>query len=102
MHYVREGWEAFCPGYVCFSWDRVSDSLSSSAVKFLKINGYKGTSQELNQMKRFLGKLSRLEMVRVCHKAAVDNEERCRLMKDLLHLPKASSKCKIQVMKETA
>ncbi|KAG7561410.1 FBD domain [Arabidopsis thaliana x Arabidopsis arenosa] len=102
VHYVAEGWEGLSPmSRLCFSWDAVSDSLSSSAMKVLEMTGYKGTSQELNQMKRFLGNLSRLEVVRVYHKA-VDDRERSSVMKDLLLLPKASSKCEIQVMKETA
>uniref|UniRef100_A0A1J3IPY2 F-box protein n=1 Tax=Noccaea caerulescens TaxID=107243 RepID=A0A1J3IPY2_NOCCA len=98
VHYVREGWEGI---HLRISWDGVSDSLSSSAVKVLRITGYKGTCQELNQLKRFLGKLSHLEMVRVGYKS-VDDGERCRLLKDLLLLPKASPKCHIQFMKETA
>ncbi|EFH52750.1 predicted protein [Arabidopsis lyrata subsp. lyrata] len=102
VHYVAEGWEGLSPmSRLCFSWDAVSDSLSSSAMKVLEITGYKGTSQELNQMKRLLGNLSRLEVVRVYHKA-VDDRERSSVMKDLLLLPKASSECEIQVMKETA
>ncbi|KFK35152.1 hypothetical protein AALP_AA5G245200 [Arabis alpina] len=100
VHYVREGWEENCR-ILRFSWDNVFDSLSSSAIKVLEINGYRGTCQELNQMKCFLGKLSRLEMVKVAYKA-VDGDERSRFMKDLLVLPKVSSKCKIQVVKETA
>ncbi|VVB14794.1 unnamed protein product [Arabis nemorensis] len=99
VHYVREGWEGVCRLHI--DWDDVSDSMSSSGVKVLEITGYKGTCRELNQMKRFLGKLSRLEMVRVAYKA-VDDGEGSRFMKDLLLLPKASSKCEIQVMKETA
>ncbi|CAA7016709.1 unnamed protein product [Microthlaspi erraticum] len=95
VHYVREGWEGV---HLHISWDGVSDSLSSSAVKVLKINGYRGTSQELNQLKRFLGKLSHLEMVTVDH-GSMDDRGRFRLLKDLLFLPKASSKCQIQVMK---
>lgn len=106
VHYVAEGWEDVYVNLspmsrIYFSWDDVYDSLSSSAMKILEITRYKGTCQELNQMKRFLGKLSRLQMVRVYHKA-VDDKERNRVMKDLLLLPKASSKCEVQVMKETA
>lgn len=100
VHYVAEGWEDLSPmTRLCFSWDDVSDSMSSSAMKVLEITRYKGTCQELNQMKHFLGKLSRLQMVRVYHKA-VDDGEKCRVLKDLLLLPKVS-KCEIQVMKET-
>ncbi|AEE79883.2 F-box protein [Arabidopsis thaliana] len=105
VHYVAEGWEGLSPmtpmSRLCFSWDTVSDSLSSSAMKVLEISGYKGTWQELNQMKRFLGNLSRLEVVRVYHKA-MDDKERINVMFDLFLLPKVSSECDIQVMKETA
>ncbi|KAL1189744.1 F-box protein [Cardamine amara subsp. amara] len=106
VRYVVQGWEN---GYVntsptslvYFSWDDVYDSLSSSAMKVLEITGYKGTCQELNQMKCFLGKLQHLQMARVCLKA-MDVRERNRITKDLLLLPKVSSNCEIQVMKETA
>ncbi|XP_010469362.1 PREDICTED: F-box protein At3g59150-like [Camelina sativa] len=101
VHYVAEGWENLSPmARVCFSWDDVSASLSSSAMKVLEITRYKGTCQEVNKMKHLLGKLSRLQMVKVHHHKAVNDEEKSRLMKDLLLLPKAS-KCKIQFMKET-
>ncbi|XP_019101668.1 PREDICTED: F-box protein At3g59150-like isoform X1 [Camelina sativa] len=100
VHYVAEGWEDLIPmARVCFSWNDVSASLSSSAVKVLEITRYKGTCQEVNRLKLFLGKLSRLQMVRVHHKA-VNDGEKSRLMKVLLLLPKAS-KCKIQFIKET-
>lgn len=77
------------------------DALSSSGVKVLQINGYEGTGEELSHMERFLGTLPRLEMVRVTHKGG-DDGERCRLVNDLLCLPRASPKCKVQVMKESA
>ncbi|XP_019082937.1 PREDICTED: F-box protein At3g59150-like isoform X2 [Camelina sativa] len=100
VHYVAKGWEDLRPiSRLCFSWDDVSASFSSSAVEVLEITRYKGTCQEVNKMKHFLGKLSRLQMVKVHHKA-VNDEEKSRLMKDVLLLPKAS-KCKIQFMKET-
>ncbi|CAE6076746.1 unnamed protein product [Arabidopsis arenosa] len=40
VHYVAEGWEGLSPmSRLCFSWDAVSDSLSSSAMKVLEITG---------------------------------------------------------------
>ncbi|KAJ0229634.1 F-box protein [Hirschfeldia incana] len=90
-----------CVRHLRLSWDDVSDALSSCGVKVLQITGYEGTGEELSHMKCFLGSLPRLEMVRVTHKG-VDDGERRRLMDDFLCLPKASSKCKVKVMKESA
>ncbi|KAJ0229632.1 hypothetical protein HA466_0314400 [Hirschfeldia incana] len=98
-HYVKKGWEV--GWYLRLSWDDVSDALSSCGVKVLQITGYEGTGEELSHMKSFLGKLSHLEMVRVTHKVADDGVRR-RLVNDLLCLPRASTKCKVQVMKESA
>ncbi|XP_018461496.1 F-box protein At3g59150-like [Raphanus sativus] len=99
VHYVKKGWEV--GWHRLLSWDDVSDALSSSGVKVLQITGYKGTGEELSHMECFLGKLSHLEMVRVTHKVADDGERR-RLVNDLLCLHKASSKCKVHVIKESA
>lgn len=98
MHYVKKGWEV--GWHLRLSWDDVSDALSSSALKVLHVTGYEGTGEELSHMACFLGKLSHLEMVRVTYKVVYDGERR-RLVNDLLCLPKASSKCKVQVMKES-
>ncbi|CAH8351372.1 unnamed protein product [Eruca vesicaria subsp. sativa] len=99
VHYVKKGWEVGLS--LRLSLDDMPDALSSSEVKVLKITGYEGTGEELAQMECFLGKLTHLEMVRVTHKVA-DDGERLRLVNDLLHLPRASSKCKLQVMKQSA
>ncbi|XP_033145804.1 F-box protein At3g59150 isoform X2 [Brassica rapa] len=98
-HYVKKGWEV--GWHLRLSLDDMYDALSSSGVKVLQINGYEGTGEELSHMERFLGTLPRLEMVRVTHKGG-DDGERCRLVNDLLCLPRASPKCKVQVMKESA
>ncbi|KAF8098129.1 hypothetical protein N665_0273s0029 [Sinapis alba] len=98
VHYVKKGWEV--GWHLRLSWDDVSDALSSSALKVLHVTGYEGTGEELSHMACFLGKLSHLEMVRVTYKVVYDGERR-RLVNDLLCLPKASSKCKVQVMKES-
>ncbi|XP_006290894.2 F-box protein At3g59150 [Capsella rubella] len=100
VHYVAEGWDNLSPmSRLCFSWDDVSASMSSSAVKVLEITRYNGSCQEVKQIMHFMGKLSRLQMVRVHHKA-VDEGEKSRLMRGILLLSEAS-KCEIQVMKET-
>ncbi|KAG2325502.1 hypothetical protein Bca4012_040028 [Brassica carinata] len=99
VQYVKKGWEV---GWrVRFSLDDMYDALSFSGVKVLQITGYEGTAEELSLMECFLGKLSHLEMVRVTLKVVYDGE-RSRLVNDLLCLPRASPKCKIQVMKESA
>ncbi|XP_048634281.1 F-box protein At3g59150-like [Brassica napus] len=98
-HYVKKGWEV--GWHLRLSLDDMYDALSSSGVKVLQINGYEGTGEEVSHMERFLGTLPHLEMVRVTHKG-VDDGERRRLVNDLLCLPRASPKCKVQVMKESA
>ncbi|KAL0742891.1 hypothetical protein Bca4012_084404 [Brassica carinata] len=100
VHYVKKGWEV---GWqLRLSWDDVSDALSSCGVKVLQITGYEGTGEELSHMECFLGNLPRLEMVRVITHKGVDDGERHRLMDDLLCLHKASPKCKVHVIKESA
>lgn len=64
-------------------------------MEVLKINEYRGTIGELEQMKHFLEKLSCLELVKI--RAQVTVDKKMQVMEDLLMLPKASSKCKIQV-----
>ncbi|KAG2287912.1 hypothetical protein Bca52824_047516 [Brassica carinata] len=98
-HYVKKGWEV--GWHLRLSLDDMYDALSSSGLKVLQINGYEGTGEELSHMERFLGTLPHLEMVRVTHKG-VDDGERRRLVNDLLCLTRASPKCKVQVMKESA
>ncbi|KAL0725430.1 hypothetical protein Bca4012_040029 [Brassica carinata] len=99
VHYVKEGCESVCLQPI--SWEDVSESLSSCGVKVLEITGYEGTREELTHMKRFMGKLSRLEMVRIITPKGVYDGERYRLRTDLLHLL-ATPKCEVQVMKESA
>ncbi|KAH0928304.1 hypothetical protein HID58_014031 [Brassica napus] len=99
VHYAKEG---SCESVWTqpISWDDVSESLSLCGVKVLEINGYEGTHDELTHMKRFLRKLSRLEMVRVITPKGVDDGERYRFRTDLLHLI-ATPKCEVQVMEES-
>ncbi|CDY20414.1 BnaC02g24020D [Brassica napus] len=60
----------------------------------LEISDYIGSSQELKQMRHFLGKLKFLESVDVSIDANNDNSELLR--NNLLTLPRISSKCNIQ------
>ncbi|ESQ46932.1 hypothetical protein EUTSA_v10027779mg [Eutrema salsugineum] len=69
--------------------------LLSCPVEVLKINKYDGSIQELEQIKHFLGKLPCLELVEVHAQVSVD--KKLQVTTDLLMLPRASSKCKIQV-----
>ncbi|KAF3582813.1 hypothetical protein DY000_02033737 [Brassica cretica] len=70
--------------------------LLSCPVEVLKINEYYGSVNELEQMKHFLGKLPCLGLVEVCARAT-SSEAKLQIMADLLMIPRASSKCKIQV-----
>ncbi|CAH8358088.1 unnamed protein product [Eruca vesicaria subsp. sativa] len=70
--------------------------LLSCSVEVLKINTYEGSLNDLEQIKHFLGKLSCLELVEVRTQAG-SSDARLQIMADLLMLPRASSKCKIQV-----
>ncbi|CAN6839275.1 unnamed protein product [Brassica oleracea] len=70
--------------------------LLSCPVEVLKINEYNGSVNELEQMKYFLGKLPCLELVEVCAQAT-SSEAKLQIMADLLMIPRASSKCKVQV-----
>lgn len=77
----------------CFSVDFVK---LSSPVKVLELTMHEGSSDEMEQIKRFLEDLSCLELVKV-RAFAKEDEEKLRLATGLLMLPRASSKCKIQV-----
>ncbi|CDY45993.1 BnaA02g18030D [Brassica napus] len=68
--------------------------LLTCQVKVLEISDYIGSSQELKQMRHFLGKLKFLESVDVSIDANNDNSELLR--NNLLTLPRISSKCDIQ------
>ncbi|CAN6852846.1 unnamed protein product [Brassica oleracea] len=68
--------------------------LLTCQVKVLEISDYIGSSQELKQMRHFLGKLKFLESVDVSIDANNDNSELLR--NNLLTLPRISSKCNIQ------
>lgn len=84
------------------SSDSVCDCLSgysfllSCHLKVVKITEYEGTTGELLQLKHILEKLSRLELLEVSIWGTGDLK--FQTAKDLLMLPRASSKCKIQVI----
>ncbi|KFK25707.1 hypothetical protein AALP_AA8G148900 [Arabis alpina] len=81
--------------YVC-RHSSGNSCLLSSPVKVLELTMYKGSTKELGQIKRFLEELSCLELVKVCA-SAKDDKAKLRITTDLLMLPRASSKCRIQV-----
>ncbi|KAG5373627.1 hypothetical protein IGI04_043057 [Brassica rapa subsp. trilocularis] len=70
--------------------------LLSCPVEVLKINEYYGSVNELEQTKHFLGKLPCLELVVVCARET-SSEAKLQIMAELLMIPRASSKCKIQL-----
>ncbi|XP_010412719.1 PREDICTED: F-box/LRR-repeat protein At3g58980-like [Camelina sativa] len=79
-------------GYVCRCLSNYS-CLPSSNIEVLKINlAEGGTVAELEQLKNFLGKLTSLQLLQVGSWKKLRKE----FMSDLLKLPRASSKCKIQ------
>ncbi|KAL0878156.1 hypothetical protein Bca101_027862 [Brassica carinata] len=70
--------------------------LLTCQVKVLEISDYRASSQEVKQMRHFLGKLKSVESVKVSVDAEDNNRE---LLRDnLLALPRISSKCHIQLV----
>ncbi|KAG2298249.1 hypothetical protein Bca52824_034721 [Brassica carinata] len=69
--------------------------LLSCPVKVVKITEYGGTADELLQLKNILGKLPCLELLEV--RILGTNRRKFQEAKDLLMLPRASSKCQIKV-----
>ncbi|KAG5399390.1 hypothetical protein IGI04_021204 [Brassica rapa subsp. trilocularis] len=70
--------------------------LLSCPVKVVKITEYGGTADELLQLKYILEKLSRLERLEVSIWGTDDMK--FQKAKDLLMLPRASTKCKIKII----
>ncbi|KAJ0237280.1 F-box domain-containing protein [Hirschfeldia incana] len=70
--------------------------LLTCPVKVVKITDYGGTTGELIQLKHILEKLSRLELLEV-HIRGTD-DMKFQKAKDLLMLPRASTKCQIKVI----
>ncbi|XP_020880953.1 F-box/LRR-repeat protein At3g62440 isoform X2 [Arabidopsis lyrata subsp. lyrata] len=70
--------------------------LVSCPLEVLKITEYYGCFRELMQMKHFLEKLLCLELVEIHSQAT--GERKLKLIADLQRLPRASSKCKFEVV----
>ncbi|CAH8269112.1 unnamed protein product [Arabidopsis lyrata] len=85
LHHDASGYG--CSGYSC---------LLSCPVKVLKITEYLGTTGDVEQLRHFLGKLSCLELLEV-DIFETRNRDELQITKELLMLPRASSKCKIKV-----
>ncbi|CAL9245825.1 unnamed protein product [Arabidopsis halleri] len=85
LHHDASGYGS--SGYSC---------LLSCPVKVLKITEYIGTTGDVEQLRHFLGKLSCLELLEVEICETRDRDE-LQITKELLMLPRASSKCKIKV-----
>ncbi|VVB06622.1 unnamed protein product [Arabis nemorensis] len=71
--------------------------LVSCPLEVLKITEYSGNPEELRQMEYILGKLSCLELVQV-HFPMATGGKKAKLESDLQRLPRASSKCKFNVV----
>lgn len=93
MHYrsyydCAEDYVCKCVSDYSFLW--------SCPLEVLKITEYDGSFEELIQMKHFLEKLSCLELVEVHSEAT--GKRKLKLIADLQRLPRASSKCKFEVV----
>ncbi|XP_019101750.1 PREDICTED: F-box protein At3g62430-like [Camelina sativa] len=70
--------------------------LLTCPIEILKITQFKGYIEEMVQLKRVLEKLQCLVLLEVHVKVSSD-EEKLQILADLLMLPRASSKCKVEV-----
>lgn len=103
LHYAEEPDDVEEPNdveehdYVCGCMSGYS-CLLTCPLEILELELWEhGTIGELEQIKHFLGKLSRLELLKVHSRERLSNKEKLRIVTDLLILPRASPKCKIQI-----
>ncbi|CAH8269111.1 unnamed protein product [Arabidopsis lyrata] len=90
VHYLEE------LDYVCGCLSGYS-CLLSCPLEVLEITLEDGRIGELEQIKHFLGKLSRLELLKVHSRERLSDKEKSRIITYLRMLPRASSKCEVQI-----
>ncbi|XP_010513709.1 PREDICTED: F-box/LRR-repeat protein At3g58980-like [Camelina sativa] len=82
--------------YVCECLSGYS-CLLTCPVEVLEITlWYDGTTGELQQVKHFLGKLPRLELLKVYTWRRISDSEKLRIHSDLHMFPRASSNCRVK------
>ncbi|XP_010516554.1 PREDICTED: F-box/LRR-repeat protein At3g58980-like [Camelina sativa] len=91
LHYLKE------PDYVCECLSGYS-CLLTCPVEVLEITlWYGGATGELQQVRHFLGKLPRLELLKVNTWRCLSNSEKLRIQTDIQKFPRASPNCRIQL-----
>ncbi|KAG7559610.1 F-box-like domain superfamily [Arabidopsis thaliana x Arabidopsis arenosa] len=70
----------------------------TNQIKMLSIKQYQGSATELKHICHFLMNMECLEVVKVYVAPTMDDPKKMQLTEDILKLPTASSKVKIQVM----
>ncbi|KAG2239283.1 hypothetical protein Bca52824_090143 [Brassica carinata] len=71
---------------------------SSNTVEFMDIDLWDdGTEGEMAQIKHFLGKLAHLKLVKV-RSCGISDDDKLRITNHLLMLPRASPKCKVEII----
>ncbi|XP_019102447.1 PREDICTED: F-box/LRR-repeat protein At3g58980-like [Camelina sativa] len=85
------------PDYVCQCLLGYS-CLLTCPVEVLEITlWYGGTTGELQQVKHFLGKLPRLELLKVYTWRRISNSEKLRIHTHIQMFPRTSSNCRVQL-----
>ncbi|KAG7559611.1 F-box-like domain superfamily [Arabidopsis thaliana x Arabidopsis arenosa] len=78
--------------------DRFTRIPPNNQIKMLSIKQYQGSATELKQISHLLLNMECLELVKVYVAAEIDDLKKMELTEDVLKLPAASSKLKIQVL----